>query len=197
MSNIKVEVTSVDGGILHTTKKYLEHDIKIIPKLQDKTATDNGTVTPDDGYAGLKSVTVDVSGSDGPDLSQDTVTAAAMLEGTTAHDASGEQITGAIPTYVGEHPEIMRENDIMVLPTAGKYCEHDINIQPALQDKIVTQNGIVTADEGYVGLGSVSVDVPSSGGGDTPANIITASAKVITNSAIATAGSPSASLILS
>ena len=37
----------------------------------------------------------------GVDTSQDTVTADKMLMGYTAHDASGEQITGIIPTYDG------------------------------------------------------------------------------------------------
>ncbi|MDE6916719.1 MAG: hypothetical protein K2P39_07990, partial [Lachnospiraceae bacterium] len=35
------------------------------------------------------------------DTSEDTVTAAAMLEGYTAHNAAGEQITGAIPQRAG------------------------------------------------------------------------------------------------
>lgn len=37
----------------------------------------------------------------GVDTSEDTVTEDAMLEGITAHDAFGEQITGVIPTYDG------------------------------------------------------------------------------------------------
>ena len=37
----------------------------------------------------------------GTDTSKDTVTADTMLEGVTAHNASGEQITGTIPTYDG------------------------------------------------------------------------------------------------
>ena len=34
------------------------------------------------------------------------------------------------------------------------------------QDKTITQNGTYTADEGYTGLGTVSVNVEASGGGD-------------------------------
>ena len=159
---IKFEITTKDGGTLHTAKKYCEEDINIVPKLQDKIVTENGTVLADEGYAGLGEVTVDVAG--GLDLSQDTVTAGSMLEGTIAHDASGEAITGTIPTYVGGMPEIMRENNVMVLPTTGKYCNYDINIQPAMQDITITENGTVTPDDGYVGFSKVTVEVAGSGG---------------------------------
>lgn len=35
------------------------------------------------------------------------------------------------------------------------------------QDKTITQNGTYTADEGYTGLGKVTVEVAASGGGDS------------------------------
>ena len=35
------------------------------------------------------------------------------------------------------------------------------------QDKTITENGTYTADEGYTGLGTVTVDVAASGGGDS------------------------------
>lgn len=37
--------------------------VNVLPPLQQKTATENGTITPDSGYYGLSSVIVDVSGS--------------------------------------------------------------------------------------------------------------------------------------
>jgi N-acetylglucosamine-6-phosphate deacetylase len=80
----------------------------------------------------LGNINIQVAGEGGVDTSQDTVTADTMLEGTTAHDASGEPITGTIPTYVGANPEIVRNSDIMILPTAKKYCANDITIQLAL-----------------------------------------------------------------
>lgn len=48
----------------------------------------------------------------------------------------------------------------IVLKTKDKYCGEDIKITPLLQDKTVTSRGIVTPDEGYIGFGSVTVDVP-------------------------------------
>ena len=41
------------------------------------------------------------------------------------------------------------------LNTAGKYCDKDIEIVPNLQEKVATESGIVTADEGCSGLKSV------------------------------------------
>lgn len=41
------------------------------------------------------------------------------------------------------------------LNTAGKYCDKDIEIVPNLQEKVATESGIVTADDGYVAMKSV------------------------------------------
>ena len=58
---------------LATEGTYCENDIKVSAKLQTKTATANGDITPDDGYCGLEKVAVDV-----PPYAQDVATAAAM-----------------------------------------------------------------------------------------------------------------------
>ena len=67
------------------------------------------------------------------DLTSDTVTAETLAEGVTGHDAQGEQIVGKLKTT------------------------------PKLQDKTITENGTYQADSGYDGLGSVTVEVASSG----------------------------------
>ena len=54
----------------------------------------------------------------------------------------------------------LKDKNGIILKTAGKYCDEDVGIIPKLQSKSVTENGSVVADEGYCGLGSVSVDVP-------------------------------------
>lgn len=48
------------------------------------------------------------------------------------------------------------------LKTANKVCKEDITINPMLQTKKVTENGIIVPDAGYVGLGKVDVNVSNS-----------------------------------
>lgn len=62
-SNIEVSMTSPDGVTLATEGKYVPANVKVTPALQEKTVTESGDVTPDEGYVGLSKVTVDVGSS--------------------------------------------------------------------------------------------------------------------------------------
>lgn len=77
------------------------------------------------------------------------------------------------------------------LKTANTYIEDDINIISNLQDKTITQNGTVTAVEGYAGLSEVTVNVQTAQHSSPQSTV-----RTITNSFTSTAGSPSASFIL-
>jgi hypothetical protein len=70
----------------------------------------------------------------GTDTSKDTVMPDVLLEGYTAHDASGKQITGI------------------------HVCR-----MPKLQEKTVKENGVFAPDEGYAGFSKFTVAVEGSG----------------------------------
>jgi hypothetical protein len=63
---------------------------------------------------------------------------------------------------------------IFVMGTDGElvqFTEGEGDTPAVLQDKTITENGTYTADSGYDGLGSVTVEVAGSGGGSLPAGI--------------------------
>ena len=55
----------------------------------------------------------------------------------------------------------LKDKNGITLKTAGKYCSENVGIIPKLQSKSVATNGSVVADEGYCGLNSVTVAVPT------------------------------------
>ena len=55
---IELSMTSGSGIELATAGKVCKKNVKITPTLQEKTVSQNGDVTPDNGYAGLSKVTV-------------------------------------------------------------------------------------------------------------------------------------------
>ena len=118
--------------------------------------TENGVYPFENCYL-TRDLTVDVPPA-GVDTTEDTVTPQAMLSGFTAHDAEKNHITGVIPTYDGDAAEVTSPEGI-TLPVGEHYCEKDVTVRPILQELEVTENGRITPEQGYAGIGSVNVDV--------------------------------------
>nr|DAW66295.1 MAG TPA: hypothetical protein [Caudoviricetes sp.] len=95
---MEIELINADGITLKTKDKYCSEDIGITPKLQTKTTTTNGKVTSDNGYVGLKEVTVNVQAS--PNLQEKTVTPTKSQQVATSdssYDGLSKVIVNAIP----------------------------------------------------------------------------------------------------
>lgn len=95
---MEIELINADGIILKTKDKYCSEDIEITPKLQTKTTTANGKVTSDNGYVGLKEVTVNVETA--PKLQSKTATPTKSQQSITpdsGYDGLSGVTVNAIP----------------------------------------------------------------------------------------------------
>lgn len=95
---MEIELINADGITLKTKDKYCSEDIDITPKLQAKTTTANGKVTSDNGYVGLKEVTVNVQTA--PTLQNKTVTPTKSQQNIAAdsgYDGLSSVTVNAIP----------------------------------------------------------------------------------------------------
>ena len=104
------------------------------------------------------------------DLTSDTVDAAHLATGYTAHDASGAAITG---TYSGGSSATLGTKSITANGTYNAssdsydgYSQVTVNVSPTLQSKTnispTESSQTITADSGYDGLSSVTVEAISS-----------------------------------
>lgn len=98
-TNGTTELTDLNGKIIRKVPKVLVNVPAPAPILQEKTATSNGEITPDEGYDGLSKVTVAVESLalDGNAQPSD------VVAGKTFYNTdSGTKVTGTMPEYNGE-----------------------------------------------------------------------------------------------
>jgi hypothetical protein len=97
------------------------------------------------------------------DLTQDTIAPETLEKGITAHDRSGNPITGTLEHKLQE--KTITENGEVVAETGyyglSKVVVSIPEVNLNLQEKTVTENGEIVADDGYDGLSRVVVAVPA------------------------------------
>lgn len=117
-------------------------------------------------YKEIERVTLfDASGNPAPfvDPSASDISAEKMLLGTKAFDANGNVVEGTIEPYMEETDLQISSSDGITIKAKEKYFEEDVTVSPILQEKTTTENGEITADEGYAGLKKVNVQIPAKG----------------------------------
>lgn len=156
MATTNIELNK-ETATLATEGTYCENDIKVSAKLQSKSVTPTTaaqTVEADEGYAGLKQVTVNPPQTEtktvAPSTSAQTVTPQAdyFLSSVTVSAIPTETKTTTAGTAA-----------TTVNATDGKYMT-SVTVNPTPSgSKTATANGTVTPDSGKL-LSSVTVDVP-------------------------------------
>ena len=157
-----------------------------VPTLQAKTATPSTAeqiITPDSGYDGLSSVTVEAmpSGS----LSTPMISSSGLITaqvGTSGYLASGTSVTKQLTTQAAKTVTPTTSEQTVV--NSGVYTTGAVKVAAVPSEtKTITANGTYTPSSGKF-FSSVTVNVPSSSGGGSSDNnceayhITSASAKL-------------------
>lgn len=150
-----------------------------LANLATLTATANGEYTPPSGKIGFKKVSVAVpSDAKTEQEKSKTITENGTYEilPDSGKALSKVTVTASIPERKEEQEKtasVTSNGSVVVLPDTGKVLSKvTLNVAvpervPVLQDKEITENGTYTAGEGYDGFGTIIVNVPQTGGGET------------------------------
>ena len=140
--------------------------------LQSKTvspSTSQQTITPDSGYDGLSQVTVNAMPSG--KLNTPTVSSSGLITaqvGTSGYLASGTKVTKQLTTQAAKTVTPTASEQTVV--NSGVYTTGAVKVAAVPSEtKTITANGTYTPSSGKF-FSSVTVNVPSSGGGGSSDN---------------------------
>lgn len=183
-------ITIIENGIYKPSEGYTGIGTATVnvPTVnnQDKTVTPKitqQTITADSGFSGLGTVTVEaVDSSIDSDITASNIVKGVNILGVegTAVELNGSTLSVTPTASAQNHTPITPSNgftsvsvegdanlisenivkNVSIFGVQGTYEGTPINNQ----DKTIIENGTYTADTGYTGLGTVTVEVPSSGG---------------------------------
>lgn len=154
----------------HQVKQFDTVRVNVPPTLQDKTITSNGTYTPDYGYDGLGSVSVDIK--DAPAVLQEkTVYPSSFAQSVTPDE--GFDGLSKVTMEAMRLQSVIIDTNGEVLPDRGYDGFSSVTVNVKTQDKLqsksltFTENGDteVIADSGYGGLSAVKIKVDVKGAG--------------------------------
>lgn len=154
-----IQVNMIKSSItLATEGTYCDKDIQITAALQAKTATPTTSqqvISPDGGYCGLGTVTVNA-------VPTETKTVTAGTSATTVTPTSGKFLTSVTvnPTPSEERLATPKANAQVITPHSGKLLSSVTVDAVPTEEKTATTNGEVTPSSGKF-LSKVTVNVPS------------------------------------
>ena len=172
----KVTGTMINRGKVTGSMSYANDVFAISQGYHDGTGSvtidsaEQAKIIPENIKSGVRILGVDGSLSGGVDTSSDTVTAARMLAGTTAHDANGNQITGTMPNNGAVSGTISSKTGSYSIPAGYHNGSGAVAISTTEQNKIVSGN--IKSGTTILGISGSSSVVDVSGDTVTASNLL-------------------------